>query len=90
MPRGYTDIHHAVLYYILFYFTGFVVHNDTCPKVKVPAARYKCLTMDDMLIPSGSWKDHHKKRNAYYNTVFIIGLTSLVVSIICVSLTKTF
>lgn len=46
---------------------------------------YKVLTMDDMLVPSGCWKAHYKKRNSRYNSVLVFGVVSLIGSIFIVS-----
>lgn len=52
----------------------------------VKTLHHKYLTMDDMQVPSGSWKDHHTKNNRYYNKILIFGFISLVGSIIVVSI----
>lgn len=49
---------------------------------------YKCLTMDDMLIPCGDWKEHYSRRNKNYNIIFAVGLVSLIGSIYIVSNTN--
>ncbi|XP_025199762.1 uncharacterized protein LOC112597773 [Melanaphis sacchari] len=47
-----------------------------------PPIHYKILTMDDMQLPYGNWKEQNAKRNKSYNRVFLFGLVSLIGSII--------
>ncbi|XP_003245945.1 uncharacterized protein LOC100575941 [Acyrthosiphon pisum] len=42
---------------------------------------YKILTMDDMQLPYGNWKEQYQKRNRKYNSIFLFGLISLIGSI---------
>ncbi|KAL4120465.1 hypothetical protein QTP88_013153 [Uroleucon formosanum] len=42
---------------------------------------YKILTMDDMQLPYGNWKEQYQIRNNKYNTIFLFGLVSLIGSI---------
>lgn len=49
---------------------------------------YKFLSMDDMPVPSGSWKEHYAKQNKRYNRILMFGIVSLIGSISIVSLTN--
>jgi len=70
--------------------------NNKQPPYTAAASRhskplnYKLPTMDDMPLPYGNWKEHHAKTNRYYNRVLLFGFFSLVVSILIVSIPKTF
>lgn len=46
---------------------------------------YRIVTMDDMPVPCGSWKEHYTKRNRHYNKVLVFGMVSLIGSILIVS-----
>jgi len=48
---------------------------------------YKILTMDDMQLPYGNWKEQYQKKNRKYNRIFLFGLISLIGSITVVSQT---
>lgn len=61
------------------------VYECICPPVY-----YRILTMDDMQLPYGNWKEQYAKRNKSYNKIFLFGLVSLIGSIIVVSQTLTF
>lgn len=52
-----------------------------------PPQHYKILTMDDMQLPYGNWKEQYQKRNRKYNRIFLFGLISLIGSITVVSQT---
>ncbi|XP_026814227.1 uncharacterized protein LOC113554541 [Rhopalosiphum maidis] len=53
------------------------VYECFCPPI-----HYKILTMDDMQLPYGNWKEQNAKRNKSYNKIFLFGLVSLIGSII--------
>ncbi|XP_023300573.2 uncharacterized protein LOC111682815 [Lucilia cuprina] len=36
------------------------------------------VTMDDMPVPQGDWKEHHSRQNAKYNAVLLTGVAALV------------
>lgn len=62
------------------------VDNSVCQQTgESLEPNYKVLTMDDMLVPSGCWKAHYKKRNSHYNRVLIFGVVSLIGSLFIVS-----
>jgi len=52
-----------------------------------PPTHYKILTMDDMQMPYGNWKEQYKIKNRKYNLIFLFGLVSLIGSITVVSQT---
>lgn len=52
-----------------------------------PPQHYKILTMDDMQLPYGSWKEQYQIRNKKYNIILLFGLVSLIGSITTVSQT---
>ncbi|CAH1713862.1 uncharacterized protein LOC114127079 [Aphis gossypii] len=59
--------------------------QDTCKPVYeciCPPIHYRILTMDDMQLPYGNWKEQYTKRNKSYNKILLFGLVSLIGSII--------
>ncbi|XP_022166179.1 uncharacterized protein LOC111030801 [Myzus persicae] len=46
-----------------------------------PPVHYRILTMDDMQLPYGNWKEQYQRRNKKYNLIFLFGLVSLIGSI---------
>ncbi|XP_065358984.1 uncharacterized protein LOC135953184 [Calliphora vicina] len=45
------------------------------------------VTMDDMPVPQGDWKENHSRQNAKYNAVLLTGIAALVGTIALVKST---
>lgn len=46
------------------------------------------VTMDDMPVPQGDWKEHHSRQNAKYNAVLLTGVAALVGTLALVIISK--
>ncbi|XP_061392565.1 uncharacterized protein LOC133328028 [Musca vetustissima] len=45
------------------------------------------VTMDDLPVPQGDWKEHHTRQNSKYNAVLAAGIAALVGTIALVKTT---
>jgi len=57
-------------------------YHDDHGKSAVQIARDHRATLNDLPVPSGSWQEHHNKRNTSYNLLLAAGVISLVATFI--------
>lgn len=55
-----------------------------------PYSKKAPVTIDDLPVPKGSWKEHHAKTNAKYNAQLLVGAALLTATIGYISVSDVF